>query len=98
MKEINFQEKVGIYSWFKKKTQIWAWLSLTKSVNLANFMHLVENLKKGGGVRKEKLIFSIIALIIFDSKFMINEIKLSFWQVLHTALHICFAYLYFAFL
>ena len=43
MKEINFQEKVGIYSWFKKKTQIRAWLSLTKSVNLVNFMHLVEN-------------------------------------------------------
>lgn len=64
MKEINFQEKVGIYSWLKKKTQIWAWLSLTKSVNLANFMHLFESFKKM--VRKEKSVFIVVALITFD--------------------------------
>lgn len=66
MKEMNFQEKAGIYNWFKNTythTQIWEWLSLTKSVNLANFMHLFESSKNKSS---EKIIFSIVTLITID--------------------------------
>ena len=41
-------------------------------------MHFFENFYEEKGVRKEKLIFIIVALITFDWKLMINEIKLSF--------------------
>lgn len=63
MKEMNFQEKVGIYTWFKKKhkfeyDQPWQ--------NLWIWHILCTCLKAKKKVRKDKLIFSIVALITFD--------------------------------
>lgn len=59
MKEVNFQEKVGIYSWFKKNTNL-SMIVLDKICEFGKFYALVWKLKKKK-VRKDKLIFIIAA-------------------------------------
>lgn len=62
MREINFQEKVGIYSWFKKeKNTLKFWLIvLDKTCEFGEFYALVWKLQRR--VRKDQFIFIVVTL------------------------------------
>lgn len=62
MREINFQEKVGIYSWFKKeKSTLKFWLIvLDKTCEFGEFYALVWKLQRR--VKKDQFIFIVVTL------------------------------------
>lgn len=87
MKEINFQEKVGIYSWFKKKHKF-EHEALTKICESGEFYALVWKLKKKWSEKISQ--FSSLEAELHLTKVYDKWNKAEFLASLNTTVHIYF--------